>query len=149
MKDLNKLAGQTLVYGLGTMLPRFLNYAVLTPFYTRIFKLGEYGVITELYAYMVLLLVVLTYGMETGFFRFSESQHKPEKVYSTALLSLLLSSGLFILLFNIYIDPVSRLLQYQDQQSYLRMFSVIIGIDAFVSIPFARLRREKRAKRAV
>ena len=72
VKDLNKLAGQTLVYGLGTMLPRFLNYALLTPFYTRIFKTGEYGIVTEIYAYMALFLVILTYGMETGFFRFAQ-----------------------------------------------------------------------------
>jgi O-antigen/teichoic acid export membrane protein len=145
VEDLNKLAKQTLVYGLGTMLPRFLNYAVLTPFYTRIFKLGEYGIVTELYAYMVLMLVVLTYGMETGFFRFAQGAEKPEKVYSTALISLLVSSLIFIILFNLYIDPVSRILKYEEQQSYLRMFSIIIAIDAFVSIPFARLRRENNA----
>ena len=76
---------------MGTIIPRFLHYAVLTPFYTRIFTdTSDYGVVTELYAWMVLLLVVLTYGMETGFFRFVQKKRIAEKVYSTALISLLI-----------------------------------------------------------
>ena len=88
MKEVRNLAGQTLIYGLGTIIPRFLHYAVMTPFYTRIFydSPSEYGIITELYAWMVFLLVILTYGMETGFFRFSQKNEDPEKVYSTALI---------------------------------------------------------------
>lgn len=71
MNDIRKLAGQTVIYGFGTVVPRFLNYALLTPFYTRIFGLEQYGVVTELYAWMVLALVILTYGMETTYFRFA------------------------------------------------------------------------------
>ncbi|MBI5009022.1 MAG: lipopolysaccharide biosynthesis protein, partial [Bacteroidia bacterium] len=86
MKEVKKLAGQTLIYGLGTIVPRFLHYAVLTPFYTRIFtNTSDYGVVTELYAWMVVLLVILTYGMETGFFRFVQNSNDSEKVYNTAL----------------------------------------------------------------
>jgi len=98
MREVRKLAGQTLVYGLGTIIPRFLNYAVMTPFYTRIFykELGQYGVITELYAWMAILLVVLTYGMETGFFRFAQNREDENKVYSTALVSLLVTSVLCV-----------------------------------------------------
>jgi len=84
VKEVRQLAGQTIVYGLGTIVPRFLNYAILTFFYTRIFRKEEYGVITELYAWMVLFLIVLTYGMETGFFRFSQKADY-EKIYSTSL----------------------------------------------------------------
>lgn len=147
MRDLNKLAGQTLVYGLGTMLPRFLNYALLTPFYTAIFKKQEYGIVTELYAYMALLLVVLTYGMETGFFRFAQKSDKPGVVYSTSMISLLATSLLFVLLFNIFIEPVSILMKYQDHKLFLRLFSLIVAIDAFTAIPFARLRRDNRPLR--
>ena len=78
MNPLKKLAGQTLVYGMGTIVPRLLNYFLLTPFYTRIFITGEYGVITELYAYIAFLLVLLTYGMETAFFRFAEKEPDPK-----------------------------------------------------------------------
>jgi O-antigen/teichoic acid export membrane protein len=144
VKEVRKLAGQTLIYGLGTIVPRFLNYAILTFFYTRIFVKSQYGVVTELYAWMVLLLVVLTYGMETGFFRFSQKKEEYEKVYSTALISLLISSVLFVLLVFIFIGPVSSLLNYKNNHDYIRMFAAIIAIDAFSAIPFARLRKENR-----
>ncbi|OFY65551.1 MAG: hypothetical protein A2Y71_07285 [Bacteroidetes bacterium RBG_13_42_15] len=146
MKEVRKLAGQTLVYGLGTIIPRFMNYAVMTPFYTRIFykELGQYGVITELYAWMAMLLVVLTYGMETGFFRFSQNREDADKVYSTALVSLLVTSVLFIVLVNVFIAPVSALMDYRNNHDYIRMFAGIVAIDAFTAIPFARLRRENR-----
>ena len=98
MNAIKQLAEQTAIYGLGTMVPRFLNYALLTPFYTRIFKLGEYGVVTELYAYIVVLLVILTYGMETGYFRYAESEKNKDTVFSTSLISLFVTSCLFIIL---------------------------------------------------
>ena len=97
MNDIRKLAGQTVIYGFGTVVPRFLNYALLTPFYTRIFGLEQYGVVTELYAWMVLALVILTYGMETTYFRFAGKKAPAEKVYGTALISLFSTSALFLL----------------------------------------------------
>lgn len=147
MKEVRKLAGQIVIYGLGTIVPRFLHYAVMTPFYTRIFinEPAEYGVITELYAWMVFLLVILTYGMETGFFRFSQSKDHEEKVYSTALISLLGTSILFVIVVNICIEQVSELMNYADNPEYIRMFAGIVAIDAFTSVPFAWLRKEKKA----
>ncbi len=145
MKDLNKLAGQTLVYGLGTMLPRFLNYALLTPFYVRVFEQSDYGVVTELYAYMAFFLVLLTYGMETGFFRFAQKSDKPDVVFSTTMTSLLISSLLFVVLFNVFINPVSVFMKYEDSQIFLKMFSWIVTLDAITAIPFAKLRRENKA----
>ncbi len=136
-----------MVYGLGTMLPRFLNYALLTPFYTAIFIKAEYGIVTELYAYMALLLVVLTYGMETGYFRFAQKSENPEEVFSTSLVSLLFTSLVFILLFNVFIDPVSVIMKYEDHKLYLRLFSLIVAIDAFTAIPFAKLRRDNKPLR--
>ena len=143
MKEVKKLAGQTLIYGLGTIVPRFLHYAVLTPFYTRIFTdTKDYGVVTELYAWMVLLLVVLTYGMETGYFRFVQNRNDSEKVFSAALISLFTTSAIFIALTNIFIEPVSAVMNYSDNPDYIRMFAVIVAVDAFTAIPFARLRKE-------
>jgi O-antigen/teichoic acid export membrane protein len=146
MKEVRKLAGQTIVYGLGTIIPRFLNYAVMTPFYTRIFlhEQAKYGIITELYAWMAILLVILTYGMETGYFRFSQKQENPDKVYSTSLISLLVTSLLFIVLVNTFIAPVSALMNYRNNHDYIRMFTTIVAIDAFCAIPFAKLRRENK-----
>lgn len=145
MKEVRKLAGQTVIYGMGTIIPRFLHYAVLTPFYTRIFvDTSDYGIVTELYAWMVLLMVILTYGMETGFFRFVQNKEEAEKVYSTALISLFVTSVLFILLVNVFIEPVSGLMNYRNNHDYIRMFAGIVAIDAFAAIPFARLRKENR-----
>lgn len=145
MNEIKQLAGQTVIYGLGTIVPRFLNYGILTFVYTRIFAKEEYGIITELYAWMVLFQIILTYGMETGFFRFSQKKNNYEQVYSTSLVSLLISSSLFLILTNIFIDPFSRLLRYENNPDYIRMFSAILAIDAINSIPFARLRRENKA----
>lgn len=146
MNEVRKLAGQTLIYGLGTIIPRFLHYAVMTPFYTRVFydNTSGYGVITELYAWMVILLVVLTYGMETGFFRFSQKSQDSEKVFSTAMISLLITSVLFVLLVNIFIKPVSAVMNYRNHHDYIRMFAGIVALDAFTAIPFARLRKENK-----
>jgi len=144
VKEVRKLAKQTLIYGFGTIVPRFLNYGILTFLYTRIFDTAQYGVVTELYAWMVLLLIVLTYGMETGFFRFSQKKEDFEKVYSTALISLFVTSSLFVLLVFIFIKPVSAILNYSNNHDYIRMFAAIVAIDAFCAIPFARLRKENR-----
>lgn len=144
MKEVRNLARQTLIYGFGTIVPRFLNYGILTFFYTRIFNKAEYGVVTELYAWMVLLLIVLTYGMETGFFRFSQNKEDYEKVYSTSLISLFVTSSLFVVLVFVFIKPVSVVLNYSNNHDYIRMFAGIVALDAFCAIPFARLRKENR-----
>ena len=145
MNDFRKLAGQTVIYGLGTIVPRFLHYGVLTTFYTRIFKLGEYGVVTELYSWMVLALVLLTYGMETGFFRFANRKEANPAVFGTALASIGVTSLLFILLSNLFIEPLAGLLNYSDHKYYIRLFILIVAVDAFAAIPFASLRNQNKA----
>jgi O-antigen/teichoic acid export membrane protein len=147
VNPLKKLAGQTLVYGMGTIVPRLLNYFLLTPFYTRVFITGEYGVITELYAYMAFLLVLLTYGMETTFFRFAEKEPDPKKVFSTSVVSLFFTSALFFLLVVIFAQPLAGLIKYGDHTEYIVMFSAIIALDAFTAIPFAYLRHKNKALR--
>jgi O-antigen/teichoic acid export membrane protein len=144
VKEVRNLAKQTMIYGLSTIVPRFLNYGVLTFFYTRVFTKAQYGVVTELYAWMVLLLIVLTYGMETGFFRFSQKKEEYEQVYSTALISLFATSVLFVIVVFIFIEPVSAILGYRNNHDYIYMFAGIVAIDAFTAIPFARLRKENR-----
>lgn len=134
-----------MVYGLGTVVPRFLNYGIITLFYTNIFEKAEYGVVTELYAWMVILLIILTYGMETGFFRFAQQKEDYQKVYSTTIISLFITSVIFVILVNIFIRPVSDFLNYSSNHDYIRIFAAIIAIDAFTAIPFARLRKENKA----
>jgi O-antigen/teichoic acid export membrane protein len=140
MNEIRKLAGQTVIYGFGTVVPRFLNYALLTPFYTYIFAREQYGIVTELYAWMVLALVILTYGMETTYFRFAGKKAPADTVYSTALVSLFSTSALFILAVSLFIRPVSAFLGYGQHTEYIRMFAWIVAIDALSAIPFAYLR---------
>ena len=147
MNPLKKLAGQTLVYGMGTIVPRLLNYFLLTPFYTRIFIEGEYGIITELYAYMAFLLVLLTYGMETTFFRFAEKEPDQKRVFSTSVVSLFFSSSLFFILVVVFAGPIAGLIKYGEHPEYIVMFSAIIALDAFTAIPFAYLRKKNKAMR--
>jgi O-antigen/teichoic acid export membrane protein len=144
MNDIRKLAGQTVIYGFGTVVPRFLNYALLTPFYTRILGLEQYGVVTELYAWMVLALVILTYGMETTYFRFAGKKAPAKEVYGTALISLFTTSALFLLAISLFTAPVSGFLGYEQHPEYIRMFAWIVAIDAFSAIPFAWLRNNNR-----
>ncbi len=147
LNPLRKLAGQTLIYGMGTIVPRLLNYFLLTPFYTRVFITGEYGVITELYAYMAFLLVLLTYGMETAFFRFAGREPDAKKVFSTSLMSLLVTSSVFVAAVALFADPIATLIQYGDHPEYIVMFSAIVALDAFTAIPFAYLRQRNKALR--
>lgn len=146
MNDIRKLAGQTVIYGFGTVVPRFLNYALLTPFYTYILGREQYGVVTELYAWMVLALVILTYGMETTYFRFAGKKAPAETVYSTALVSLFFTSAFFIMAVSLFITPVSGFLGYAQHPEYIRMFAWIVAVDAFSAIPFAWLRNNNRAR---
>jgi O-antigen/teichoic acid export membrane protein len=144
LNPLKKLAGQTVIYGLSSIVPRFLNY-LLVPFYTRIFIPSEYGVITELYAYVTFFIIILTYGMETGFFRFSEMDYDNEKVYSTSLISLLVTSILFILVIFLFANPIAASIGYGQHTVYIKWLGLILALDAVSAIPFARLRSENRA----
>jgi len=137
---IKQLVGQTAVYGLGIVLPRLLNYLLLTPFYTRVFERATYGIITELYAYVVFLLVLLTYGMETGFFRYASNSDRKERVYTTVLGSLFVTSSLFVGAMILSSGSISRVLGYASNPEYIRWLAIIVAIDAFTSIPFARIR---------
>jgi len=94
---IKRLAGETAIYGLGTIVPRLLNY-FLVPLYTWIFSQQEYGRITELYAWVAIVMVVLTYGMETSFFRYAELEKDVKKVFNTATSSILFTSTIFVIL---------------------------------------------------
>jgi O-antigen/teichoic acid export membrane protein len=147
MNSIKRLAGQTIIYGMGTIVPRFLNYLLLTPFYTRLFEKGEYGIVTELYAYVALLLVLLTYGMETTSFRFSESHPDSRKVFRNAQTSILITSGLFLAGVGFLTDSIAQILRYQANPEFIVWMALIVATDAFMAIPFARLRQQNKAWR--
>lgn len=146
MNPIKKLVGQTVIYGLPTIVGRLLNY-FLVPLYTRVFTTDEYGVVTELYAYVAFLMVILTYGMETAFFRFSQKHNNKDEVYQTTALSLILSSTAFIVITILFAFPLSKSLGYYSNTNYIVWFALILGADAISSIPFARLRVQNKAKR--
>ncbi len=146
MNPLRKLAGQTAIYGLSSIIGRLLSY-LLVPIYTRVFIPQEYGIANELYAYISLLLVVLTYGMETTFFRFSEMEQDKPKVYSTALISIIISTAIFIVIAIFSYVPLANVLRYPDNPEYIIWFALIVSMDALTAIPFARLRSTNRPKR--
>ncbi len=146
MNPLKRLAGQTAIYGLSSIVGRLLNY-LLVPLYTRVLITSEYGVVTEMYAYVSILWVMLTYGMETTFFRFSESEKNKATVYSTAFSSLVVSSLIFgfIVLFNS--QAIANWLGYPDNKDYVIWFGLILAFDAITAIPFAKLRQQNRPVR--
>ena len=147
MKTLNplkKLVRETAVYGLSSIVGRLLNY-FLVPLYTRIFLPNEYGIVTELYAYASFLMVFLTFGMETTFFRFSESRSEKDKVYSASLIPVIAVNLVFIVLGILGSSYIADRLHYDHHSEYLAFFVVIVALDAITAIPFARLRQQHRA----
>ena len=146
MANLKSLAKDTAIYGLSSIVGRFLNY-LLVPLYTAKLSAasGGYGIITNVYAYTALLMVILTYGMETTFFRFANKEGEdPQKVYSTTLMSVGFTSLLFVVLVLTFISPISSFMGYADHPSYIWVMAVTVAIDAFQCIPFAYLRYKKR-----
>ena len=146
MNQLKKLAGQTAIYGLSSIVGRLLNY-LLVPLYTRYFSTAEYGEVTTLYAYVAFLVVILTYGMETAFFRFSQNEQDKKSVYSTSLISLLISSAIFIILMFMNADSIANALNFDGHPEYIQWFALIVGLDAVSSISFAKLREQSKAAR--
>lgn len=146
MSPLRKLAGQTAIYGVSSIVGRLLNY-FLVPFYTRIFTREQFGVVTEMYAYVAFLVVILTYGMETAFFRFSTKTGRPAQVYATILLSVISTSAMFIFMATLFSVPLGNLLGYPNHTEYIIWFAIIVGLDAISAIPMARLRQELKARR--
>jgi len=144
---LRKLASQTVIYGLSSIVGRFLNY-LLVPLYTYTFAAAEYGVVSEFYAYAGFFAVLLTLGLETGYFRFRNREGIPAgAAYPAALMVLLLANLAFITAILVYRQPLADLLRYPDHPEYLVWFGLILAMDAISALPFARLRAEDRAWR--
>ncbi|MDR2469955.1 MAG: oligosaccharide flippase family protein, partial [Tannerella sp.] len=146
---IGRLAKDTAIYGLSSIVGRFLHW-LLVPMYVRVLdSTGEYGIITHLYGWMALLLVMLTFGMETGFFRFvnKRDEREPQRVYATALYCLAGTSTLFLTLCLLFLQPLSRSMGYAAHPEYIAMLAGIVAVDAFCCLPFADLRRRNRAWR--
>ncbi len=140
------LVKDTAIYGLSSIVGRFLNY-LLVPLYTAVLSAesGGYGVVSNVYAYTALILVFLTFGMETGFFRFAnKSDEDAGKVYSNTLLFVGTLSLIFVIAGLSFLVPISDFLEYPDHKDYVAMMMIVVAMDSFLSIPFAYLRYKKR-----
>ena len=147
MANLKSLAKDTAIYGLSSIFGRFLNY-LLVPLYTATMAAssGAYGVITNVYSYTALLLVLLTFGMETTFFRFANKEgESPMRVYSTTLLMVGGVGLLFVAAVLVFLKPLSAWMGYADHPQYVATMFTCVAIDAFQSIPFAYLRYQRKA----
>lgn len=150
MSIARKLLSQTALYGLSSIVGRVLNY-LLVPLYTAVFAPAEYGIVTELYAYVAFLNIVFTYGMETAYFRFANRPGADRALlYRQVLTLLLLTSGLGAAVLVGFSSQIAALLRYPDQgpyKHYVAWLGLVLAIDAVVAIPFARLRLENKAGR--
>ena len=149
MANLKSLARDTAIYGLSSIVGRFLNY-LLVPLYTHYMPKdsGDYGISTNVYAYTALILVLLTFGMETTLFRYANDQkYKPDTVFSTAMAMVGVLTALFLALVFGFTGPISRALGYAEHPEYLLMMAVVVALDALQALPFSFLRFQKRALR--
>ena len=146
MPNFKSLAKDTAIYGLSSIVGRFLNY-LLVPLYTHYMpkESGDYGISTNIYAYTALFLVLLTFGMETTLFRYAnDEKEKPDTVFSTAIGTVAALTALFLVLVFGFMGPISQSLGYADHPEYLQMMAVVVALDALQALPFSYLRFQKR-----
>ena len=144
---IKKLFGEIAIYGLSSIIGRLLNY-LLVPLYTYVFiNPADYGVVSELYAWVAFLIVILTFGMETAFFKFIQNEGDQKNVFSTALSALLSLNSVFFLVVLLFYQNIASLLLYEDHGEYIVMLGAIVSIDAISALPLAKLRAEEKAKR--
>ena len=144
--SIKSLAKDTAVYGLSSIVGRFLNWC-LVPLYVYLFPTEEYGIVTYLYGVVAVMLVILNYGMETGFFRFANKEDDPEKVYTTSLISVGSTSLIFLILLTIFLHPISDGLKLPEKSLFVWLIGATVAVDAFCNLPFAYLRYKNRSWR--
>ncbi len=149
MSLLKKLAGETAIYGVSSILSRLLNFVILTPYFTRVFVPGEYGVVGEMYTYAALLMVLFTFRMETAFFRFGRKEGQLERTFATSAIFLIGIAIVLVGLLVFFSQTLAEWLEYPDHQDYVLWFIFIIAFDALAAIPLAKLRLENRPIRFV
>lgn len=149
MSLLKKLAGETALYGLSSIVGRLLNM-LLVPFYTRVLATtSEYGAVIDLYATSAFVMVLFSYRMESAFFRFGTPKEDRERTFSTGMLSLFTSTAVIAGLLLLFAQPIADVLEYPQHPEYVRWFALILAFDCLAELPFARLRLEQRPRRFV
>jgi O-antigen/teichoic acid export membrane protein len=145
MSKLKALAGQTVLYGLGSILPRMINFLLVFLHTNNAFSPEEYGVFTKLMAYVAFINVVFTFGMETAFFRFaSKADADPKRIFNLAQTCVLSISIPLSILIIIFANPIADAFSIGAHPEFIIWLAGVVLIDAFVAIPFAKLRFEKK-----
>ena len=140
-----KLAGQTAIYGLSSIVGRLLNY-ILVPLYTLKFaNPADYGVVSELYAWVAFLIVILAFGMETAYFRFTQDNHDEKNIFSSSLYVISIINLVFLILILLFHQSIADGLLFSDHKEYIVLLSLIVVLDSFSAIPLARLRAKEKA----
>ena len=147
MSLIKKLAGETAIYGMSSILPRLLNFVLLTPFLTRILSKADYGIFSDLYSYVALFNILLTYRLETAYFRYAQKSEDAQRAFSTATLFLLGSTLLFTLIALFLVQPIANFQRYPDHPEFIVALILILALDTLTAIPFARLRFANRPLR--
>lgn len=147
MSKVKQLAGQTIVYGLGQILPRVLHFIIFTTYLTTRLNdnRSDYAIYLELYAYASILIVIFSYRMDTSMFRFGKKKEDLEEVYASAFFPLAGSAALLVLTGVLFDDTIAGWLSYEDKPYYIMWFSWIIAFDVMNLLPFARLRLQGKA----
>ena len=135
--------GDTAIYGVSSIVGRFLNWW-LVPYHAGIFRPEEYGVVSNLYGYVAFAMILLTYGMETGYFRFASKGQNQATVFSTSLLSLFSTTALFLLAMLLFRGEIASAMQYGEHPEFVWWLALTVGLDAVTAIPFAQLRLQSR-----
>jgi O-antigen/teichoic acid export membrane protein len=143
LNPFRRLLTDTAIYGISSIVGRFLNW-FLVPYHTHIFNPEVYGIVSNLYSYVAFALIILTYGMETGFFRFASRSKDPDKVYSTSLISLFSTTLFFLFIVWIFRGDIASAMHYKDHPEFIWWLALTVSLDAFTAIPFAQLRLQKR-----
>lgn len=146
LNPFKKLAGDTAIYGISSIVGRFVNWWLM-PLYVGVFAPDVYGIVTNLYSYVAFFMVMLTYGLETGFFRFASTASQPDKVYTTTLTSIGFTSALFLILVLFARETIAGWIEYESNPEYIAWLAIILAIDALTAIPYARLRLKNRPLR--
>ncbi len=146
MNPIKKLAGQTAVYGVSSIVGRLINF-LLVPLYTNVLNPDDYGLLILMYSYVAVIYVFLIYGMETAYFRFSESTTDKLKVYNTSLISIFSTSLIFVLISLSFSTEIAGWIRHESFANYVQWFVMIMALDAIAAIPFAKLRAESRPLR--
>lgn len=149
MSQLKKLASQTAIYGLSSILGRLINF-VLVPLYTDKFSTATYGVISDLYSWVGFFVVILSFGMETTFFKMirdhDQNINEKKHLFNSIFSFLMLLNGLFIFTFIVLSSPIADILSYGDHVAYIVMLTLVLGIDGMVTLPMADLRNQGKAR---